>query len=407
MIEAHTGWTELALTHTVSGLETAAKFMQHVIANHGQCNQIRCDRASSFVNKFISSLSELLGVKVPLSASRNSQSNGRVERLVNKNKAAIKFHCEKDEDIELHLGSILLGLRSVRCKTTDCSAFYLRHGYDTPLPVLGSEPNDAYSPPRTLTSQERQFLETTANNLRQIQENVKQNIQQSKDTMKREYDKRESSLAVGMKVWLNNPQIKPHSANVLTHRGFNGPWFITDIIKSPTNEQGPSYRIVNAETGRAHKAPVPASRLKPCHDRESLIKRFNPEDAPPVSMQDAHCQSQTDSSDEPTTPTIPLISPSDDSSDSLPVTQKDQSTDVTDTSAAYDATAVGLPAPLEPAICIKRQRGRGKDSSYLVLFRNKECHWCNLSDISQELLRQWRLKQEKARRNRRKRQNKN
>ena len=331
---------------------------------------------------------------------------------MNKTKAAIKFHCEKDEDIELHIGSILLGLRSVRCKTTDCSAFYLTHGYDPPLPVLGSEPNDAYSPPRTLTSQERQFLETTATNLRQIQENVKQNIQQSKDTMKREYDKRnrarESSLAVGMKVWLNNPQIKPHSANVLSHRSFTGPWFITDIIKSPTNEQGPSYRIVNAETGKAHKAPVPASRLKLCHDRESLIKRFNPEDAPPVSTQAAHSQPQTANSGEPTTATNPSISASDISSDNLSATQKHQSTDVTDASTAHNATTAGsLPAPLEPAICIKRQRGRGKDSSYLVLFRNKECHWCNLHDISQELLRHWRIKQEKARRNRRKRQNKN
>jgi hypothetical protein len=207
--------------------------------------------------------------------------------------------------------------------------------------------------------------------------------------MKRDYDSRkhakEPSLAVGMKVWLNNAQIRPHSSNVLTHRSYNGPWFISEIITSPTNEQGPSYRIVHAETGKAHRAPVPAFRLKVCHDREALVKRFSPENAPPISMQDADTQS---------TAAAASVTSAD-----KPAAAHDLQHDVTTASPMHNALPVSV--GYEPAICIQRQRGRGTDATFLVLFKNKEKYWCKFADVSQELLRHWRLKQERSRRNKR------
>jgi len=412
MIEAHTGWIELALTHTVSGLETAAKFIEHVIANHGLCHQVRVDRASSFINKFMAALSDLLGCKIKPSSSISPASNGRAEAGIRRLKSAIKFHCQKDEDIEQHIGSIVLGLRAVRSKTSDCSPFFLARGYDMTLPVAGSDPGEAYAPPRTLTSLERDFLERTAANLRQIQTNAVENIQQAKDAMKREYDKRnrvqESPLKVGMKVWLHNAQIKPHSPNVLTHRQYSGPWFISQVVTSDTDNEGPSYRLINCESAKPHRATVPATRLKICSDNEAFIKRFNPSAAPPVATRDSLVTNLTDRPK----PDIAVqqnktvgVGPTSQSQDAR--TSNSQQTNQTDVkrqkSVADQSPAIQLTDGFEPAIAIQRQRGRGQDAYFLVLFENKERHWCKYADISQDLFRKWRLKQDQLRRGRRQR----
>jgi hypothetical protein len=392
------------LTHTVTGLETGAQFLQHVVAQWGLCKQIRTDRGSSFVNNFMSALTGLLGVKLQLSASRNPQSNGRAEAAVKRTKTTIKFHCEKDEDVELHLGSILLGLRATRSTTTDCSPFFLTRGYDPPMPVLGSEPDSPYAPPRTNTSHERSFLEHMASYLRQLQDKAKTNIAESKNAMKRAYDSRhrvkEPTLTVGTKVWLQNLQIKPHSSHVLTHRPYSGPYFITDVLTSIDHAEGPSYRIVHADTGKAHKAPVPAIRLKLCHDLEALQRRFDPQAAPPVSA------STDNETGQPNTQSLLPTSPQGVRRRTTRPTRGSRnpridSTDSSGPPAAVTPADTPADAAFEPALRIVRQRGRGKDSQYLVLFTNRQKYWCNLNDVSSELLRHWIIKQDKSRRTRR------
>ena len=58
---------------------------------------------------------------------------------------------------------------------------------------------------------------------------------------------------------------------------------------------------------------------------------------------------------------------------------------------------------MEPALRIIRQRTRNKQVEFLVLFCDKSAYWC--SEVTPELLRQFRLKQQEKR-NRANRRNK-
>jgi hypothetical protein len=67
-----------------------------------------------------------------LSANHNKQSNGRAENVVKRTKFVMKFHCERDEDVELHIGSILLGFAAIMqfdAKLRNTLPIFLTQGY--------------------------------------------------------------------------------------------------------------------------------------------------------------------------------------------------------------------------------------------------------------------------------------
>ena len=320
--------------------------------------------------------SKLLGFKVSFCSSRSPASNGKSEAFVKKVKNAIKYHTDSDTDIETVLPSVLLGLRTTRMKNSETSPFRLVYGFEPTLPLLGSAPDDPMSAQSTLISKHKIFLDNLTTNLRTLRDRVKDNIVAHKAEMKTAYDKAHKVATAhykeGSKVWLHTPQIKAGSKSVISSKPYIGPYYISQVMHPPSGEGGVTYMLIHCATGRPHKAPVPHIRLKPAHDREELIDRFNPEAAKPVTIT-------------ATTPTNQRV----EQKSSLPVQPSQDKTE--------------LPEGYCPALRILRQRKISNGQiQYLILFTNKETFWCNANDCTEPLIRMWRLKQAKLRNRRRK-----
>jgi len=382
MVEMSAKWCEVALCHSTSALETSQHILEKIVASFGCPKSLLFDCSTSNVNALNKCLGQLLSIKLTPTASRAPQSDGAAECAVKLCKKGIKFHCDRDENLEQALPAVLIGMRCTPCKPLACSPFFLCRGYEMPLPIMGCDATSPFSPPNTLGSREKEFVQSFAQNLKDIQTRVQANVAESKETMKRDYDKRHHvqppPFTVGCKVWLQQ-HIKGHSASVLTHRNFGGPFYITEIVQPPDGSIGPAYRLVNTLTGKPHAALVPSYRLKACDDRKSLINKFKPEAAKPIT------------SDTPPAPTPP-------SSNVGPPIASQPSNDTPTIVNAH------LPPGVEPALRIERQRRRGQGPlEYLVVFTNRERYWCKHDDVTDELLRNWVIRRDKRRRRTRRR----
>jgi len=149
---------------------------------------------------------------------------------------------------------------------------------------------------------------------------------------------------------------------VLTKKPFIGPYYITNIIQGD-DTIGPSYRLVEVATGKPYRYLVSGDRLKRYDvSRADLRVRIGL----PVS-----------SKDDSQTVLMPQSPSSDDDEDKISDGIVDNSDD------------------LEPAIKILKQRMRQKKPEYLVLFCDKSKYWC--SYVTDALLQQYRLSQQRHR----------
>jgi len=378
-IEQFSSWLEAALCYGTSAKESALRIMETIISRHGVPDTIICDRATSFHNHLMTHLSQLLNVRISFAAAKNPMANSKVEREVARIKQAIKVHLDSDPEVETMLPTILLGLRVTRTRSTDTTPFYLAHGFHPSLPVLGSGSDDPSSSQTTLTSHDRTFLQNLTKQMRELHAKVKTNIEEYKGQMKQQYDKEFKTAPApykeGSRVWLHTPQIKAGSRSVLTHKQWSGPYFVTNVHKQPNGEGGTTYILTHCKTGRNHPHPVSALRLKPAHSREALIERLYPEKAKPIALAETQAKTQTDCT-----------------------------ANATSKAAANQSEPENsLPPGYEPAKRILRQRKFQGKLQFLVEFeQNAGSYWCDSSDVSELLVKHFRLLQAK-RRNRRRR----
>jgi len=66
---------------------------------------------------------------------------------------------------------------------------------------------------------------------------------------------------------------------VISHRPYNGPWFIGEVVKGDS-DIGASYRLINVKTGKPYKFLVLADRLKAytADKRLDLVRRLLTDD---------------------------------------------------------------------------------------------------------------------------------
>ena len=186
--------------------------------------------------------------------------------------------------------------------------------------------------------------------IRELHKQVCDNRREAKELYKRDYDKRNkvalAQWTVGQKVVLLNKRITPFSNQVLSHRPYNGPWFIGEIVKGDSGI-GASYRLINVKTGKPYKFLVSADRLKAytADKRLELVKRLlTNEQKKEGSSGNQQIAAEADM----------------DSRANDAVTSN--KSDVPD---------------CEPAVKVLKQRKNGKTTEYLVLFRDKSRHWCD------------------------------
>ena len=199
-----------------------------------------------------------------------------------------------------------------------------------------------------LTSDQCSYFEWLSHRLKDILKAVTENLRENKQKMKAEYDKRnkvkQPTFTIGDKVLLEDKRVKPSTDRVLTQRPYCGPYFISDVIAG--SGIGEAYKLIHVHSGRFIKSLVSGDRLKlyEADKRECRTGRL-----PGVQVSPSEVKPVKDRND-----------------------------------------------GFEPAVRILRQRMKDKQREYLVRFRDNSCWWC--SDVTPELLRQFRLKQANKRR---------
>ena len=189
----------------------------------------------------------------------------------------------------------------------------------------------------------QQFLK---GKLKEIHKGVSKNIVEAKIEDKQVYDSRHKavlpSFYIGQNVLLRTfrPDIKNNK--ILTYRPYTGPYIITGIFES--DACGAAYRLVEGDTGKPLRRLITGDRLKAYHTDPQAVK--------------------------------------------LPMTYKQIGED-------KSKTKINKPKEMIQAKSILKQAGK----NYLVLFADDTKGWT--SQVSEGLLKQWRLKQDEERLKRR------
>jgi len=140
----------------------------------------------------------------------------------------------------------------------------------------------------------------------------------------------------------------------LTRRNYNGPYIIASKIQRD-DQTGPAYKLVDMGSGKSLKYLVTPARIKKYNDNRPQFEAVNPP---------------------------------------LPQMKADQS--ITEDKLTDDQDDKVEPGDgFEPAIRISRQRMIKGKPEYLVLFKDGSQYWCN--DVTQGLLDNFRMRQEKLR----------
>jgi hypothetical protein len=258
------------------------------------------------------------------------------------------------------------------------------------LPVIGNDPNS-----HSFQGDQFKYLETVRQRLAEIHEGVRENIKDAKEKDEKQYNTRHKAetpiFAVGMEVLITDRTVKPHSNHILTRPRYNGSYFITDIIQ---NEGfGPSYRLTRVSDGKVLKSLISGSRLRvyTAPERQHFYAKYPPLTA--TQLPDTNIRQS------PTPSSRPI------NSSHAPDTSKTTVQQSANTSNANDSANQSTNnSDYEPAIKILREKTTKGKKEYLVLFANKQKYWADR--VTPQLLKHFRIMQERQRSQRRKRRKK-
>ena len=319
-----------------------------------------------------------MGVQLTTSASKAARSNGESENLVKMLSQGLKLYAKDDKQIEDVLPVIAMGLRSTAHTVTKISPYEVCFGRQMNVNTPGQP---VVTPP--FKGEAKDYYYWMSNRLQEIHAGVKQNILEAKLEDKKRYDKRHHAVApqwqVGQQVLLEDKRITTGSNKVVSHRPFDGPFVIVDIVQGREGI-GAAYKLTHAQTGRSMNKLVTSDRLKlyTAHDRVDFNAR-NPK-LPTTTGQPGQRSSNT-TNDGGQTPR-----------------------NAAETASSQPQPAVNVDSNrtiYEPAIKILRQRTLNGNKQFLVLFANKEKAWAD--QVTPALLEYFRVCQNKQRSKRRRR----
>jgi len=360
-VDMFSNWPVLIPVKDLSAETTAKAFFRHVVAVYGVPERIMSDRSKSFCGSFFAYLTKLLGVNHRMSSATTARANGQAEALVQRLSQMVKIYAKDDTKIEEAIPVIEMALRSSTSARLGLSPFHIVFGREMTVadPSMVEETT-------SFSGDYKQYYEWLKGHLQFLHKAIKQNRIETKEEEKRQYDRRHSTaipdFKIGDEVLLYDDRVRPHSNTVLTHRKYNGPYFIVDLVQG-SPEIGQVYRLIHAQTGKSYKTLVPASRLKKyTADRTDLLARL------PSNIMDPE-MSKKESIDEG-------------AQDSSLGEQQDEEL------AGYC-----------PAKRILKERTRNKQKEYLVLFMDGSKAWADA--VTPTLLQHYRVLQEKRRQRRR------
>jgi hypothetical protein len=390
-VDHFSGYVMFELTKDVSASSLAQAFIKRVLPIFSIPTRIYSDKGAALTSKLWKYICSMLQIKHLTAAALNPRSAGHTERAVKSLCEALAVLAPNDVEIEKYLP---LAEMNVNCTTSSGTGFPPYQLVRGQLPNLEFNAQPIASPIASVD--ERVYYEQLARTIKELHNGARDNLvvtrQQQQDQYKRSFKTVDPDFEIGDYVMLSDLKIKPHSTQVLTHRKFKGPYLISAIAERPPNPDDPldtgigkAYRLVHVKTGERLKNLVPSHRLKRCNKNAASFYQNHPR----LPNLNSTTQDNTAlTAEHSTTP-----------SDAANTARDSQATDIRQT-PDVNQSQPDIGSQFEPAIRIIAQRkDRNGPIKYLVLYADKTRHWS--IEVSDDLLKQFRITQEKRRQRKR------
>jgi len=379
IVDQFSNYPFLIPTKDMTAATTARALIEHVICSEGLPSVINSDRGVNFTADLFRYLARFLHIKHRISASKSCRTNGAAEQCVQRLSQMLRRFEGDDLTIEQCLPLISLGLRAsslTRLRYSPYEITRARRMYlGGPLDMAADIPFDG---------DVGKYIAVFRRELDQIHRDVRRTKCELKQEDAAAYNRhnkaRQTDWQVGDKVLLLDKTIKVGSNKVLTKKPYIGPFWISEIAQG--EGYGATYRLIDVETGRTYKHLVNQDRLKRYYD--SYVELAGRLQQVPRKAQLKPIEAQ--------------LSDDDDGQIDGQVNEDSQTDAQVDDLMNNDGQQTDIPATMygfEPAVRIKKQRISKGQLEYLVEYEDGTDWWS--SQVSDPLLRQWRLKQAKER----------
>ena len=246
-----TKWPEAYALPNHEAETVAGVLVGEFFTRFGTPVELHSDQGREFESCVFRECCELLGVRKTRTTPLHPQSDGMVERY-NRTLAQqlAKYCADSQEDWDAKLPTLLMAYRSAVHEATEYSPARLMFGRELRLPVdlVTGRPPDVGLP--AVTSG---FAAALQEHLADVHHQVRGKLQVAGQSMRETYDrrKRETTFAVGDRVWLYNPRRKRGLSPKL-QSPWQGPYAVTAVLSAVT------YRI---RRGRGRPSVVHVDRL--------------------------------------------------------------------------------------------------------------------------------------------------
>jgi len=376
-------------TKDLTAQTTARALIEHVICAEGCPRVINTDRGVNFTSDLFRYLTRFLHARHRISASKSARTNGACELVVQRMSNMLKRFEADDLAVEQCLPLITLALRASSLTTMPYSPYEIVRGRRMFLGGGPIDPSDSIP----FDGQIGRYIKAFRRELNAIHADVKRAKLEIKRQDALAYNKhnkaRQTFWQIGDRVLLQDKTIKPGSNKILTKRPYVGPYYISEVVEG--DGFGATYRLIDEKTGRTYRYLVNQDRLKRYFDNKIEMEGRLTQAPRKVQLKPLVEQIIDEPDDSPTSEQMTDANGHADGGQTDAAARDETDADDQQLIDDDNAPVYGY----EPALCIKRQRTRNGKIEYLCEFEDRSLWWSR--DVSDLLLKNWRLQQAKER----------
>ena len=259
VVDSFTGWIECIPMKNQQADTVARVLYKEIFCRYGSPFLIISDQGSNFMSNLVQALCELFNVKRHRTTAFHPMANGRVEVMNSSIGKCLRAYCmDKQEDWDIHLPGVLMGLRMSCNSSSQYSPYQMLFGRVMRHPI-----DHVLLPKQFLSKSTKQHLADIQKSLQITHDIAKQNLEDKQAKQKTLYDEKakEPEFKLGDKVLLQNNIQEIGKSRKLSPK-YKGPYQIVKI--------GPpfTYLLMDINTQVVQTSYVNANRLKLYHDRQ-------------------------------------------------------------------------------------------------------------------------------------------
>ena len=259
--------------------ETVARaFEQHVVSEHGSCQQLLTDNAQELTGNIIADVAKILGINKVTTVPYNPNGN-KVERWHSTLGKMLRTVVAKDQrDWDTCLPACLLAYRTSVHRTTKHTPYYLMHGRECILPIdlIFARPPQDYE---MTTDFGKEMTERLDAAFKFVRENQKKVIR--RQVALAEGNSKDIALKAGDLVWYYSPRQTIGQSKKL-HQGWRGPFQIQNAVSevmyiiTPHGEWTDKRPLIPAVIHRLKKYHPDTAEVSPRTEatEEELVKEL-------------------------------------------------------------------------------------------------------------------------------------